>query len=198
MRMKKTAFSLVELMVAIAIVAIITLLSVRVAAGVLGRSNLTSELVSIKGMVNQAKGFALTHGVPVLFTYGATGITAEADFDHDGSYGDAKKETVIGTWDDTGAGAVKPVDLDFDKVNFSYTETIDHWSGLLTGLTNFSNNKFVISPLGMIEGTAGSPTSGAIFLKTDDGFLGALYLSPLGDLKTAIKEPTEANWSWND
>jgi Tfp pilus assembly major pilin PilA len=191
------AFSIIELVVVIGLIALVTLLSIRMSGDVLSKSNLVSQLASIKGMINQSKGFAMMHGVPVLFDYSNEQLSALADFDMDGSFGDSSKEIVIGT---LSGSDIDPVDLGFTGVNFKYTGTIDHWSGFQDSTANFAGNQFLISPLGHIRAVGGThnPVSGAIFLTTKEGFLGAIYISPLGDLKTAIKEPTEANWSWND
>jgi len=190
-------FSLIELMVVLALVAIVLAISIRISSEVLAKSNVVSQAVSIKGMINQAKGFAMMHGVPVLFDYSGNTVRAVADFDMDGTFGDSKRETVIGNWD---GADTQPIDFGFAQTHFSYSGTLDHWSGIQTGTQNFVGYQFVISPLGLIKSPLGSNplASGAIFIENNDNFTAALYLSPMGDMKIAVKEPTETTWSWND
>ena len=194
---KQRGFSLIELMVVIGLVAIVAALSVKISIDVFAKSNVVTQAVSIKGMINQAKGFAMANGVPVLFDYSGNEILALADFDFDGSFGDKKEEVVLGTWD----VPLKGVDLNFQRVSFKYSDVdITHWSGVQVPSENFVDSQFVISPLGHIKDPSGShgPVQGAIFVQNETGFLAAVYLSMLGDVKTAIKEPTETTWSWND
>jgi len=197
MRRKQYGFSLIELMVVIVLVTVVAALSIRISREVLAKSDVVTQAVTLKGMINQAKGFAMMNGVPVLFEYGDGSIRAQADFDHDSSFGDDSREAVLGTWNGSG---VTPIDLGFKRVKFNYTNTINHWSGFQDDTGNFLNDEFVITPLGHIKSPTGShgPLQGAMFLENEDGFLAAVYLSPLGDIKTAIKESASSDWSWND
>ena len=198
---KQRGFSLIELMVVIGLVAIVAALSVKISIDVFAKSNVVTQAVSIKGMINQAKGFAMANGVPVLFDYSGDQIRAMADFDQNGSFGDDGKEVVLGTWD-SGSSTVKGIELKFKRVSFNYTplELIKHKSNVQLASDNFVDDQFLISPLGNIKSPLGThaPVQGAIYIQNESGFLAAVYLSMLGDVKTAIKEPSETEWSWND
>ncbi len=192
----KRAFSLIELAIVLLLIAILLVVGYRLSTSVLRQSNLTSELVALKGAIQQARGNAIANSVPVRVSFVNDTILAEADFDRDGSFGDRIEELVVG--EDVGVGVV----FNYRGVNHTTVASgdvgaISHWSGHADDIDDFPNGTFIVSPTGLIRSAAGNPIQGAYYLITDDQFAGALYVSTLGDVKMGIKEATGV-WEWTD
>jgi len=190
------AFSIIELVITLFILGLLAVIGIKLSTDVMRQTNVVSEMVAIKGSIQKARGEAIMSGVPVLFDYSGDEVLALADFDRDGTFGDRTEELVIGESTTDG------LDFDFRGVEMvdssdSALSQLDHWSGLLNGLSDFPNFEFVITPTGGIRQRDGAPAQGAIFIRNTDGFAAAVYVSALGDIKTAIKEDG-GNWVWND
>lgn len=194
--MNKRAFSMIEMVVVLALIAILLGIGYRLSTTVLRQSNVTTTLVTLKSSIQKARGFAIEKSVPVQFTFRNTQIYAVADLDRNGTFGDRFEELVIG--EDIGAA----VEMDYAGVNqvtvaSGDVTAVSHWSGHANSLADFPAGTFIISPTGLIRSAGGAPLQGAYYLKTEDEFSGAIYVSSLGDIKTAIKEAT-GSWEWTD
>ncbi|MCB1050767.1 MAG: type II secretion system protein [Acidobacteria bacterium] len=193
---KHAGFSLLEIAVVLAIITVISFAAIRSTQAVLRQTNVVSNLVAIKGSINKARAFALQNSVPVLFNCQNSRIYAVTDFDRDGIFGEENRDLVIGEALGT------PVELTFSGVEMvsdsdSRLGTLDHWTGLVNGISGFPNDSFIVTPTGQVFSQAGAPTQGAFFVANKEEFCGAVFVTMLGELKMAIKEK-DKNWTWSD
>lgn len=195
---RNQGFSLIELMVVVVIAALLMALGVTWALPVLQQNKVVRELVTLKGSFQQARARAIERNAPVQFTFTGNVLHVLADYDRDGSFGDTTAELVIGE------SLTQGVEMGDSKVHQTDSSIgpLNHWSGLaeVQAIPDFPNDQFIITPTGLIVDSVGQPLRGAFFLVNDDGFRGALYVSMLGDVKTALKQNAETAtpWVWND
>jgi prepilin-type N-terminal cleavage/methylation domain-containing protein len=196
---KQRGFSLIELAVTLVIISILAFTSIKAAAPVVRETRLVSNLVAIKSSIIRARGRAIESSVRVLVECSNNEISAEADSDRNGTFGEVSEDVVIGE------GLGNPVVLKFSGVEMVpdsdsrvAAPPLAHWTGLAGPIANFPSDRFVINATGQISiPDGGAPTQGAFFLVNKDGFAGAVFLTMMGEIRIAYRQKN-GTWTWSD
>ncbi|MCB1042037.1 MAG: type II secretion system protein [Acidobacteria bacterium] len=192
----KRAYSMLEVGIVLVLISILALIGFRMSDTVMRQSNLSAELMAIKGSIQTARGQAIANSLPVEFNFRNDRMYVVSDIDRDGTFGDKDEELIVGE----ALGA--PVAFNYRGVRQTTVASgdvpaISHWSGHADDIDDFPAGRFYISPTGLVRADAGAPAQGAFYLLNSDGFAGAVYVSMLGDVKMAIRE-AGGGWEWID
>lgn len=149
-------FTLVELMVVVAIIAIIASIGTTALLSYLPQMRLKSAARDVFSTMSQAKMEAIKRGqnVTILFASPANGYTMFLDSDND--------ETV-----DAGETVLYTAPQFPNQVQFDPTLTVD--GNLINDGISFVNNALIFSPRGIPIGAAGGFGGGTIGLRAIDG-----------------------------
>ncbi len=203
---RRPGYTLLELLVAMAIVAILAVVTYQSSAGVFRQSNVVGQMTVLKSAVVQARARALEQTAPAKIDLAGGRILTALDIDDSGSFGDSPEEVVVG--DATGVG----IQLDIKYVTMIppgdavIGGLVDHPSGAYKlndviggSFSTFTNDDFYVMPTGLVYDEPGSnnPSGGTIFLRSADSQLVTLvHITGLGEVRTAIRNVNETGWTW--
>jgi len=195
---RQKGFSLIELAVTLVIITILAFTSIKAATPVVRETRLVSNLVAIKSSIIRARGRAIESSVRVLVECTNNEISAVADSDRNGTFGEVSEDVVIGE------GLGNPVAFKFGGVEMvpdsdsRVAPPLTHWTGLTGPIENFPSDRFVINATGQITvPDGGDPVQGAFFLVNKDEFAGAVFVTMMGEIRIAYKQK-DGTWTWSD
>ena len=202
---RQKAFTLVELMTVVGLVAILVVVAIASTADVYHRNNLFSEMVILKNAVLKTRIRAVENTANARFSFENGLILAELDKNHNGVYGEDFTELIVG--DEPGTGLeIGTKRVETLQVTDNVGWPICHPSGFCiqqrsAGFTTIDGDAFIIGPTGIVrDPQTNAPTDCTMFFsyrsEGQDKMQALVHVTTLGEVYTALREEGQNDWTW--
>jgi len=203
---RQRAFTLVELMVTVSIIAILAVITYQSSAGVLRQQNTVNQMTIVKNAITQARARALEQTAVAKVDFAGGRVLTLLDLNGNGAFGDAADELI------TGESTTQGIELQTkfaEMIPGTHSDlggAIPHPSGVYNvndnsqgSFSTFVDDEFYILPTGLVYDEPGTnnPSGGTVFMRSSDGALLAMvHVTGLGDVRTAIRNKNDTDWTW--